>query len=158
MKPFRFSLHAVHTLRQRKEQVAMEGYAAALSAEREAVNQLQQVQAELEAAWREWNCALVEGCPAAALAQAQHYFQAVELRRQAALATVRQAERLAQEAFGAMLLARREREAVDAFYARQRGQYDRELQRDERKALDEMAQRRQGAVLTWSAAKPVAHE
>ena len=47
MKPFRFTLQAVQTLRQRQEQKARECYARALLAHRQALGQLKQVEIEL---------------------------------------------------------------------------------------------------------------
>jgi flagellar export protein FliJ len=158
MKPFRFNLQVVRTLRQRKEQQAMEGYALALREQRKAVDQWQQVQAELEAAWSEWTTAMAEACPAAAVAQMQHYFQRVEVRRQQCVEQVRDSERAVQAALQGMLEARRDREAVDIYFDLQHLEYDRALQREERKVLDELAQRRTGAILSWSPTESVAHE
>ncbi len=150
MKPFRFTLQAVKTLRQRQEQKAMEQYARDLHAQRLAVDQLSQVQGELETAWCDWNSAVAEGYSAAALTQTQTYFQRVEVRRQRCLDQVRDCERHVQDALESMLRSRRDREAVDSFFDAQKAVYDRALDRDERKTLDEMAQRRTLGTLLWT--------
>jgi len=131
----------------------MEAYARTLQEQRRALAELQRVQGELEAAWADWHGAVTEGCVAGVIAQAQRYFQTVEGRRQQAAQRVKQCEREVQSALQSMLVARREREAVDAFFENQRLAYDRELQREERKLLDDMAQRRAGTALIWSAEK-----
>jgi flagellar export protein FliJ len=154
MKPFKFSLEVVRTLRQRKEQQQMENYARALQEQRQTIARLQQVQGELESAWSEWHAAMAEGCQAVVVGQTQRYFQSVELRRQECLAAVREAERVVQEALGSMLRARQDREAVEVFLEHQQVAYDRELQREERKLLDEMAQRRTLQPLSWAGKNP----
>ncbi len=158
MKPFRFTLQAVKTLRQRQEQKAMEQYARDLHAQRLAVDRLSQVQGELETAWCDWNNAVAEGCSAAVLAQTQAYFQTVEVRRQRSLDHVRECERHVQEALDGMLRSRRDREAADSFFDAQKAVYDRALDRDERKTLDEMAQRRTVGILLWSSVNAESHE
>ena len=158
MKPFRFTLQAVKTLRQRQEQKAMEQYARDLHAQRLAVDQLSHVQGELENAWCDWNSAMAEGCSAAVLAQTQSFFQTVEVRRQRSLDQVRECERHVQGALEGMLRTRRDREAVDSFFDAQKAVYDRALDRDERKTLDEMAQRRTVGTLLWSPANAESHE
>jgi flagellar export protein FliJ len=159
MKAFRFNLQVVHTLRQRQEQKAMEQYAAVLTEQRRALSTLQSTQLELEGAWAEWNAAITEGAPAALLSQTRDYFQAVEARRLACLEVVRSCERKVQHALQAMLVSRQEREAVDAFFDHQKEQYDRALEREERKVLDEMAQRRSPAsIFLWSPQHIVTHE
>lgn len=155
MKPFKFSLEVVRTLRQRKEQQMMEQYAMALQEQRQTVARLHQVQGELESAWSEWHAAIAEGCQAGVVGQTQRYFQSVELRRQECLAAVREADRVVQEALGAMLRARQEREAVEVFLEHQQMAYDRELQREERKLLDEMAQRGTQQALAWAGKNPL---
>jgi flagellar export protein FliJ len=158
MKPFRFNLQVVRTLRQRREQQMMQRYALSLRAQRQAVVRLQLVQHELESAWRQWHATLLAGCPAAATTQAQRFFEVLEARRQDCLAAVRQSEQELQAALQAMLTARQEREAVDVFFDHQRQQHDRALQQEERKALDEMARGRGASVMLWSLAKPVSHD
>jgi hypothetical protein len=47
MKPFHFSLEAVRVLRQRQEKAALEQYASALNAQRQAEERQEAVQKEL---------------------------------------------------------------------------------------------------------------
>ncbi len=136
----------------------MERYSRALHNERQAVEQLEAVHRELEVAWEDWRRVMVAGCAAALVAQTQTYFQAVTVRRLACLATVRRAEQEVQATHQAMIAARQDREAVDLFLDHQRWQYDRALDQEERKVLDDLAQRRSHQALIWSASSPVAHD
>jgi flagellar protein FliJ len=141
MKAFRFSLQALKTLRQQQENVALEQYAAAMRARQQAEDRLLLAQQEQQQAWAQWQNQLNTGCPAGELVASQDYARLLEIRRQecqAALHTAQESLRLAWER---LLLARQKREAVDKFYARQRERYARECQRQEQKALDEMAHR-----------------
>lgn len=135
----------------------MEQYALALRRHRQVLAQLQSVQAELEAACADWQSLMMDGCPAERIVHAQGYFQTVEARRREALGAVRDAEQQVQASLQAMLAARRDREAVDAFAGHQRVAYDRALQAEERKVLDELAQRRGASPMSWSSQQPVSH-
>jgi flagellar protein FliJ len=149
MKPFRFSLEAVATTRRRLEQVALENYAQALLQRQSALSQLEAAQQKLDAAWLKLRQSLTSGTAAAKVKQlrdASRFFEEERTQREGLLA---QAERGVSQALQQMLAARQQREAVDKFRGRQRATYDRDVQRDTQKFLDELATQRAAPALDW---------
>jgi len=142
MKKFRFTLEAVRTLRQRQEQVALEQYAGALRARQKALDALRDAERECTAAWTLRSERTASGAPAAHVAQVQEYCAAVESLKKQCNEAVATAQRVMDHMLENLCRARRAREAVDRFYEWQRERYDRELQREEQKKLDDLAQRR----------------
>lgn len=141
MKPFKFTLQAVRTLRQRQEQKARERYARALLTQREAQTRLKQVEAELEQAWSQITHQLPGGLPAANLSQLHAYAQSVEERRRehaAILAALSQALQKTAEEWRA---ARRESEVVEKCRLTQVAAYQRRVLAEEQKVLDELGNR-----------------
>ena len=141
MKPFRFRLQAVLTVRERHEKFAMERYSKALGE----VNRARLSLERADAAWAASSVAQSEllrrGTTAADLRRGEQYCHELEQRRQASLSELRKAQAGAGAAREAMLKARIEREAVDQFRAQQRSAYDLEASRAEQKDVDEWAQR-----------------
>jgi flagellar protein FliJ len=141
MKRFRFSLESVLTLRQRREQTALEQYGRAVSARQQAVETLRVARAEWETICRVRTTLLKSEAVAGELARAQEYCRAKEdnvaRREQEAL----RAQRVVEQTWEKLLETRRAREVVDKYGQRQRESYDRSCQREEQKAIDEMAQR-----------------
>ena len=144
MKPFKFTLQPVLTVRQRREQESLEAYARALLERTRALAQLQAAERALSAAQAEWQRTAQEGCRAAEMARHAQHCQALGRRRDDCAALVAAAERKTNVALKAMLAARQQREAVDTFLVKQQLAYDRALTREEQKFLDELAQRRSG--------------
>ena len=139
MKKFRFTLQAVRTLRQRAEQVALEHYAQALLAHRQALDKLEAVQRELQSLWAQWQEKLSGGLPAIQLAQLQAYVRTVQERQQegekAVAASLRRVNHQSKE----LLRARQQREVVERHFEQRKQRYDRELEAAEQKLLDELA-------------------
>ena len=140
MKPFRFTLQAVRTLRQRQEQAALKDYAAAALAHQRALEAVVAVQRELEAAWTQVETKTRGGITAVQLTQLQAHARAVAERL-----------RLAEEALAATLLAvnralqklaaaRRQREVVDKLFEKRKHNHQRQLLAAEQKLSDELAQ------------------
>ena len=150
MKKFHFTLEAVRIVRQRQEQEAMERYAQALLARRQAVDRLDAVQREINAAWQELRAMLAKSCPASRVAQAHAYHQSLEKRRNECAAELGAAERRVNLAFQAMLLARRQREIVDKCFDKQKVRYQREQLREEQKFTDDLGGRRGSSILSWN--------
>ena len=144
MKRFRFSLQSVLTLRQRREQTALEDYGRAISARQQAVEALRVARVEWETVCRVRTTLLASNAVAGDLAQAQAYCRAMEETVARCELEVLRAQREVEQCWQKLLEARRAREVVDKYGQRQRESYDRALQREEQKALDEMAQRRLG--------------
>ncbi|MBI4324919.1 MAG: flagellar FliJ family protein [Chloroflexi bacterium] len=150
MKPFRFTLQALLTLRQREEQVAIEDYARALQARQQALAQLDAAEHELSLAWHEWHTALAEGCVAAQAAQRKEFCESVAERRNQRAAALAGANRAYNQALQKMLSTRRQRRAVETYFVHQRQRYDRELLREEQKTLDDLVKRGPTPALAWT--------
>src|ERR1700722_4154643 len=110
MKSFQFTLEAVRIVRQRHEQDAMERYAQALLARKQAMDRLDAVQREINSAWQELRSMLARSCPASRAAQAHVYHQSLEKRRNECATELGLAERRVNLSFQAMLHARQQRE------------------------------------------------
>jgi flagellar export protein FliJ len=142
MKPFKFTLEPLRTVRQRQERQAMEAYAMALFERARALKQVQFAERVLAAAQADWKSSANEGCPAADMSRhALHcHSLAGKYVEQQSLFDI--AERTTCTRLKEMLLARQQCQAVDKFLVRQRLAYDRELTRQDQKFIDELAQRR----------------
>lgn len=149
MKPFRFSLEAVATTRRRMEQVALENYAQALLQKQSALTQLEAAQHQLDAAWLKLRQSLTTGTAAAKVKQLRDASRFLEEERTQREAVLTQAERGVSQALQQMLAARQQREAVEKFRGRQRASYDRDVQRDTQKFLDELATQRSSSTRDW---------
>lgn len=149
MKPFRFTLHAVLTLRQRQEHAALEHYARTLLDQQQARTQLDRVEQQLARARNELQSQLNRGAAAAAILHSRNHGAAIERRRQQAQDALAQAVLRVQRALADTLTAHRQREAVDTLREKQRFAYERECLRMEHKVLDEFAGRRRSPVLAW---------
>jgi len=150
MKPFRFTLESVATVRRRQEQKAMEKYAQSLQAQRRAMDGLTQMEQELSACWQTLRTQLSGGCIAAKAAQVQSYESLLMQRRVEAQRAVELAERRVNADLQGMLKARQQREIVDNYFDKQKDAHDREGGRVEQKELDELAGRRRISSLAWN--------
>lgn len=149
MKPFRFALEAVATVRKRIEGEALESYAQALLFRQQALRQFEAAQRELNAAWDQLRRELGMGCLAAKMTRLSCHAEALEdecKRRQTAL---QQAERTVSHTLQRMLAARQQREVVEKFRGRQRAHHDRDVARETQKFLDELATQRSTPALAW---------
>lgn len=149
MKPFKFSLEAVATMRRRLEQATLETYAQALLARQHALSQLEAVQHELEHSWTRLRETLESGCSASAATRLRQESQALEDDRLAREERLTQAELGVSQALQQMLAARQQREAVEKARTKQRATYDRDVQRDTQKFLDELATQRVAPAQSW---------
>ena len=147
MKPFRFTLEAVRTLRQRQEQLAMEQYAQLLAARQQILLRLDTIQMELQDCWRQLGRQLAQSCPASQAAQAHDYQRLLAQRRDEAIEALGAAERRVHAALQVMLAARQQREIVDKSCDKQKAHHLRHQSRREQKLMDDLAGRRSGAHL-----------
>lgn len=152
MKKFRFSLQALLTVRQQAEQTALESYSRALTARQEARDRLLNAERELTEGWNDLTQELAHGSPAAKISLSQTWCQVLEQRQQHALRLLQEAEAALQKAHQAMLGARQDREAVESYQDNQRRRYDRELQREEQKTIDDLVNSRMVPVVSWKGA------
>jgi flagellar FliJ protein len=139
MKRFKFTLSAVQVWRERQEQVALEHYGEALRREAQAQERLAAVERERETVWTQRRDQIESGSPADQILHLQNYSQALEVRLKEAQVTVSNARRYTQYRLDHLLAARKQREIVDRFRERQFERYQREIEVEERKALDELA-------------------
>ena len=142
MKRFRFSLQSLLTLRQRREQMALEHYGRSVSLRQQAVETLRVARTQWETVCRVRTTLLSKGAVAGELARAQAFCRATEESVAQCEQDVLRAQRGVEVSWQKLLEARRAREVVDKYGQRQRESYDRALQHEEQKMLDEMAQRR----------------
>jgi flagellar export protein FliJ len=140
MKKFRFTLQALFTVHQQREQAALKVYARALTDRQDASQKLSDAERQCQEAWDFNRQRMVSGAPAAHLWQAEQYCalakKFLEQRAEALLC----AQRVVDRALKTLLEARQSREAVDRFRTRQQEHHRRETQREEQKIIDDLAQ------------------
>lgn len=144
MKPFKFTLEAVRTLRSRQEKNALEQYGKAVQAREQALAFLWKTREEMEKIFQE-RLDLSDGAPASALARLEQWTGEVAAREKECLQNVQLASLRVETTWQDLMIARQEREIVEKYLDRQRERYDRALDREEQKTLDELAGR-QGAL------------
>jgi flagellar export protein FliJ len=144
MKPFKFTLEAVRTLRTRQEKNALEQYSNAVQAREQVLSFLWKARAELEKTFQE-RLDLSEGAPASALAHIEQWTGEVAAREKECLHNVQLATMRVETTWQNLMVARQEREIVEKYLDRQRQDYDRALDREEQKCLDELAGRQSAA-------------
>jgi len=144
MKRFQFSLQAIQSQRQHKEELARERYAGALRACEQAARNMQTASYEEAAAWAALNHQLEAGLNSDDLLQARAWCHALELHVAECGAHLRKTEEKATLSWQALLLATREREALDRFHQKRRVAHHRCAQKEEQKLLDEVAIQRAG--------------
>jgi flagellar export protein FliJ len=154
MKPFRFPLHSIRVLRERKEQVAQQHFAEAMLACEEAAFQLQTASDALAAGWNSLCEELSTGVAATRLIRTRAWCSVLEQRQKDRAASLQHARRLMDAAWREMMLATRDREALDRYHDKCRRAYDRETQREEQKQLDELGVRRSITPLLLPRARP----
>ncbi len=138
MKPFRFPLKSLRVLREQKERTMQKRYVEALRASDAAAARLDAARHELAAAWTALCEEVAEGATVGQLHRTRSWCGELERRCEKLDAALKAAQRLAHEAWREMALATRDREAVDKLRDKCRRAFDREVQRDEQKQLDEM--------------------
>ena len=142
MKPFRFPLQSIRVLRERKEQVAQQRFAQAMLACEEAAFQLQTASDALAAGWNSLCEELSTGVVATRLIRTRAWCSVLEQRQKDRATALQHARRLMDAAWKEMMLATRDREALDRYHDKCRRAHDREVQRDDQKHLDELGVRR----------------
>jgi flagellar export protein FliJ len=141
MKPFRFPLKSLRVLRQQKERAMQKRYVEALRACDEAAARLDAGSHELAAAWSALCEEVTEGATVGQLRQTRAWCATLEQRCEQLAAALKLAQQTTHEASRDMMLATRDREALDRLRNKQRHNFNRGVQRDEQKQLDEMGLR-----------------
>ena len=149
MKAFRFSLQAILTLREEREQEAQRLYARLLRAV-EAVN------AELAAVGRlfmslatEQQARLRTGLPADELERFGQYRVVLHERQVRLQAELARAQQAAEAARGALVKATQDRQALEQYRQKLRRIFEYGLARDEQKLLDDLAGRTAARAAAW---------
>jgi flagellar export protein FliJ len=136
---FRFRLERVRALRERKEKLAQQELARSLTRLGDTREQLRSTEAQLERAREEQRNAGTATVGAAELQSRQAFLERVEQRRSQRAQEVRRDETDVAERNAQLLVAAGEHEMLERLRARRLREHERESQRREGKALDEMA-------------------
>jgi flagellar export protein FliJ len=139
MKPFRFTLQPIFSLKQQAEQSARERYAATLRACEEAAAGVQEASVELTECWTSLCQKLAEGVASGELLRARAWCNVLELRVKERAAALEKARHAVDAVWQQLMLATRERESLDRLQERRRLAYNRTVQATEQKELDELA-------------------
>jgi flagellar export protein FliJ len=142
MKPFRFSLQSLRVLRQHKERNAQQRFAEAMRVCEEAAFQLQEASDELAAGWTSLCEELAGGVSATRLLRTRSWCNVLEARQKDRAEALRSVRSAMDAAWREMMLATRDREALDRHHDKCRRAYERDAQREEQKRLDEIGIRR----------------
>ena len=144
MKPFRFSLEVLRTVRERQERSAMEKYARATIARQKAMDGLRAALNAVDTAWSELQKRVALGSPAGEVSRDRLHCQELEARQKLCESSLRKTEEEVDSAWRGWVFARQQRETVDRVREIQKTDHDKWLQQEEQKLLDEMAGRKPG--------------
>ena len=139
MKPFRFSLQPLRVLREQREQTAQQRYAEALHACEVAAARVRSASEGLDSAWAALHKDLASGVTGTQLLRTRAWCNVLEQRLRDRTRDMEQARLSTDALWHELMGATRDREALDTFRDKSRRIYDREFQRAEQNALDEMA-------------------
>lgn len=152
MKAFRFSLQAILTLREEREQEAQRHYARMLRAVQAVNAELAAVDRQLTALAAEQQARLGTGLMANELERLGNYRVVLEERLgilQRDLARAQQASDLAKDA---LIKATQSRQALENYRQKLHRAYDYTLAREEQKLLDDLAGRASTLAGAWQQA------
>ncbi|HYG23419.1 MAG TPA: flagellar export protein FliJ [Verrucomicrobiae bacterium] len=142
MKAFRFSLQPIRVLREQKEQKSQQAFSRAMRLHEQAALQLKVASDELLAAWNALCRETSAGVNAAQLSRTRTWCNSLELRQKECAEAAQRARRAMDAAMREMLVATRDRKAIDQYHERCRDTYNLAAQREEQKILDELGIRR----------------
>jgi flagellar export protein FliJ len=145
-----FPLQAVLTLRLRAEQLALENYARTVRARNTAEDALTAAEHELADGRRRWLNAMADGCPALRAAQMLEWCRSLEKRHEQAGQALRSAEGECNLASQALMQARQQREVVEKYLGNQEEKHERNVEREDRKVMDDLVQHRVSSPLAAS--------
>jgi flagellar export protein FliJ len=139
MKPFRFSLQPIRSLKVQVEERARERYAATLRACEEAAERVQKASEELTECWTALCQKLAAGVNSCELLRARAWCNVLELRVKERAAALENARHAVDAVWQELMTAAKERESLDRLHDRRRLVYNREAEAAEQKVLDELA-------------------
>ena len=138
MKPFKCSLQALLTLREREEQTALQEYGKTLRQLEETRHKLDLVQQELDSANAKLHQRFLSSGPAVQLAQLQEFCAAVEKKRREWEYTLKVAQNKSQQAFTKLVAARQAKAVVTKYYENQKKRHEQGCRQQEQKTLDNL--------------------
>jgi flagellar export protein FliJ len=141
MKAFRFPLQPLRVLRERKEQAAQKKYVEALRAVEVAAGELHLASEELAAGWALLCKEMHNGATAVNLVRTRSWCNVLESRQKECAQQLQVAQHALDATMRELMLAKRDREALENYHDKCRRAYDRAAQREEQKRLDELALR-----------------
>src|SRR5262249_12466388 len=142
MKRFRFALQPIRVLREQRERTAQQLFAEAMRACEDAAFELQEASDALAAGWTALCEELSTGVAATKLMRTRAWCSVLEHRQKERVENLNRVRRAMDDAWREMMLATRDREALDRYHDKCRRAHDREVQREEQKTLDEFGVRR----------------
>ncbi len=145
MKTFHFSLQSLRVLREQKERLAQQRYADALRASETATVRLGAAGKERAAAWQALGAEVLAGVNGARLQQVRAWCRQWEQRCEQLGAALKAAEKVVGRTRQEVLLATRDRKALDNLHDQRRRAYDQAVRRGEQNHLDEMGLRASGS-------------
>ena len=139
MKAFRFPLQPLRVLRERKEHAAQKKYVEALRVTEAAAGELHLASEELAAGWAQLCKEMSGGAVASALVRTRAWCNVLESRQKECAALLQAAQHALDAATRELMLAKRDREALERYHDKCRRAYDQSASREEQKRLDDLA-------------------
>ena len=139
MKPFRFTLQAVLTVRLHRETKALEAFAFAQAQLERIAARFQQIQKEIDDAFECRRDALKSAASSEDLQQMQQGIRALQENSRRCRAELEKAQVIVEEKSRILLQARQEREVVEKVHQRQLTRHRLQATRMEQKGLDDLA-------------------
>jgi flagellar export protein FliJ len=146
VKKFRFTLQALFTVYQQREQAALEVYARALTERQKASEKLAEAERRCLEAWDFNRLRMASGLSAAELWRSQQYCVLAKKAQERQMEAWRHTQRVVDRVLEGLLATRQAREAVEKYRTRQQERHYRDTQREEQKIIDDLS--RQTEVLT----------
>jgi flagellar export protein FliJ len=137
--PFRFRLERVRNVRKHSEDLAAQELAGALDSHSRSAQAVRLADQRIAAARRARLEAAAGPASGADLLATQSWLEGIERQREATLAALRKDERQVALRRAALTEAASKRKALDRLEERRRREYNRELERQDVKTLDEIA-------------------
>lgn len=141
MKPFKFTLQALQTVRVREEQARLEKYSKSVSEYLKAVKLLEEAEKEMDSCVERLNKFYKNGGISDELRFLELIRDAAAEKCRRRFDEVKLAQSAMEKALEEWLEAKKAREAVEKYKQKQKARYDLELRREEQKLLDEMKSR-----------------
>lgn len=139
MKPFRFPLQAVLTLRLNQENKALENFAKALAVFEKVARQVRNLESEIDGVLGKRRDVLQRAAPAREVQQLQQVLRGLQQNLRAHQAELEKAKAVLDEKAQSLAATRQKREVVEKLEEKQMANYEARFARAEQKDLDEFA-------------------